>query len=312
MAVPLALLLLLAVTLLAQGALLLARREEETSRGVLRLLAREVAVRSALLRVVGSGDTLPTLPVGGTVALASPSVPGAPPVAVNVRRLAAELHLLTAAPSGGVGGAVGLVVWTLDPAARAAAGAGGGAPDPGKEDPCADVRPVLAAAPVVVVGLPPPGLGLLPADTVLARATLQVSARGSPSPAGTPWACDPDDPWNWGSPSGDRPACATYRPFVAAGGDLVVEGGEGQGVLAVRGDLELRGTRFEGLVMAGGRVLLRGDARIVGAIQAGDGVAVEPGARWVPDACRTYLALLAAPSLRWPRLLPRGAWIRPL
>lgn len=72
-------------------------------------------------------------------------------------------------------------------------------------------------------------------------------------------ACNPVDPDNWGSPTDPSGPCAGRFPMVWSDGDLVLTGGEGQGVLLVDGDLSLGGgVTFHGVVIVRGRILSTG------------------------------------------------------
>ncbi|MBW3533910.1 MAG: hypothetical protein KY453_01620 [Gemmatimonadetes bacterium] len=328
-AVPLALLLLLALTGLAHGALLMARSEEGASRLAATLLARELAVRGTLLAVARSGDTLPLVAVGSRALLAAPegTAPSAVPLRLHLERLAPELHLLSGEVVGFEASSAGLLVWTLDPAWRAAMSDGGGTivggeaayggvggSGPAARDGCEALEAVQTpGAPTgVLAATEPPGLGLLVADSLLARAAIHVSGVVSPGPGADPWTCPSSDPLNWGAPSDPGHPCAGRRPFAAADGDLVVDGGEGQGVLAVAGDLVLRGALYHGLVLVGGGVTLEAGARVHGRIISAGRVAADPASAVEADPCAVYLALADAGALRAPLLLPEGPWLRPL
>jgi|SRR5918992_5237121 hypothetical protein len=90
-----------------------------------------------------------------------------------------------------------------------------------------------------------------------------------PAPRSTDQECDTTVPENWGEPiRSTGGACASYYAIVHAPGDLIVDGGRGQGLLIVDGDLTLRsGFEFFGVVLVRGA--LRSDvggARITGAV----------------------------------------------
>ena len=62
--------------------------------------------------------------------------------------------------------------------------------------------------------------------------------KGTPSPSTQGDVCAPG-PWNWGDP-GDVPgACGDHLAASFHSGDVLLEGGVGQGVVAVRGDADL-------------------------------------------------------------------------
>lgn len=96
----------------------------------------------------------------------------------------------------------------------------------------------------------------------LARAALiRVTASlTGPAPRWSAEECDIADPNNWGEPTRlVGGPCMSYYPLIHAPGNLVIDGGRGQGLLLVDGDLTLRGGfEFFGVVLVRGA--LRGDA----------------------------------------------------
>jgi hypothetical protein len=93
--------------------------------------------------------------------------------------------------------------------------------------------------------------------------------------------CDTTHPLNWGEPvRSNGGACTSYFPVIHAPGDLVVDGGRGQGVLIVDGDLTLTG----GLEFYGA-ILVRG------ALRSGTGGAHVTGTVWVAAQTATSSAL---------------------
>ncbi len=152
---------------------------------------------------------------------------------------------------------------------------------------------------------PWPALGLLGPDTLLARAPVRVSGSGTPTPTGGLGGCGEGGAWSWGDPRPSATRCAGFMVVRGAPGDLEVRGGVGQGLFVVRGDLGLEeGADLRGLVLVGGRLTLRGGSRIHGLAQAGGGVAVEEGSEVVGSACWAAEALAAG----WSRM---GAAVRP-
>ena len=99
-----------------------------------------------------------------------------------------------------------------------------------------------------------------------ARTTALVSGA---APRSTDEECDTTDPDNWGEPvRSNGGACASYYPVIHAPGDLIIDGGRGQGLLLVDGDLTLQG-RFEffGVVLVRGALLSGpGGARVTGTV----------------------------------------------
>ncbi len=95
------------------------------------------------------------------------------------------------------------------------------------------------------------------ARTALIRVTGSVTG---PTPRWSAEECDITDSNNWGEPTRSVGGfCMSYYPLIYAPGDLVIDGGRGQGLLLVDGDLTLRGGfEFFGVVLVRGA--LRGDA----------------------------------------------------
>lgn len=106
--------------------------------------------------------------------------------------------------------------------------------------------------------------------TLPAVANSRVSLRVTgAAPRGTDEECDTTDPLNWGEPhKWNGGSCASYYPVIYAAGDLVVDGGRGQGMLIVDGDLTLQaGFEFFGVVLVRGALFGGpGGGRITGAV----------------------------------------------
>lgn len=340
-ALILCVLLLMALTLLAHGALLMSREELAVSRAGVRLLAARAAADAGLAEAVaGAGVPLPdSLPRLWTTPVVSGSV-GQGRYRVAATRLSRELWLVEA--DGAAGEGPWLIrearpLWSLDPLARVAELRGVVEVAPGAENsgvsrveaqnvfrnhPDLDVAACLAwsraldslarrgaVAPVATASpgtVAPPGLGLLEGDAAVAAAAQAVTGVGTPTPSVAQGACAATEPWNWGDPDDPAGPCHDLLPLVAAAGSLVVDGGTGQGTLAVRGDLLLTaGARFHGMVLVGGKLTLSEGAEIVGFVRAGKGVVVGSDARVVGSACWAVRALtVARPRLARPRLVP--------
>ena len=278
-ALPLVLLLLLAVTALGHGAFVLSLEEEEASRASAALLQARVMAEGGVRRALEAlrVDTLPAVGREAAVLLQG-SVPGAS-FRVEVRYLTREIFWVegrgSAAPASGgperAQARAGRLLWALSPLARLAAsravlehGAELYAPDSGSVDAaaalatgvhaaprgCADRREVLDSA-LVGRALPAtlavsfagahalPDLGFLGGETLLERASLRAASTVTPAPSTAGDQCLTDALLNWGSPSDPAGPCGGHRPVVAAQDDLELLGGEGQGVLMVPGDLRL-------------------------------------------------------------------------
>ena len=132
--------------------------------------------------------------------------------------------------------------------------------------------------------------------------------------------CDTAAADNWGDPSRATP-CANRFVTVHALGDLIMDGGAGQGIILGEGDVELRnGAQFFGLILARDDVTASiGNNRVWGAIVAGDIrramsagpgdlTAIAGGTQIVYSACALTTALLGTAPLRreakrsWARL----------
>jgi hypothetical protein len=90
-----------------------------------------------------------------------------------------------------------------------------------------------------------------------------------PAPRSTEEECDTEAHENWGEPmKWGGGACTSHYPVVHTAGDLLVNGGRGQGLLLVDGNLTLRGGfEFFGVVLVRGALLSGvGGARITGAV----------------------------------------------
>ncbi len=340
-AVVAVLLLLIGLMGLAHGALLLAERERIASGLEARLLSRRLAARAAARPPEGT-DTLPTLgrtaiPLGGgRRELLRWRTDG-----VGIGR---ELVLLVGvAALEGLPGEdrVGALAAVLDPSARAARAAavveaGGGAdvgadgvtasgwlaPDAAQAAACtAELRALDslgAVAPPPLAALPPaavpvlPGLGAIPGDTLLARVAGRIAATATPQPREWLGACVPGL-LNWGSPSDPTGPCGTRWVLRAADRDLLVRGGEGQGVLIVAGSLTLAdGARFDGVALVGGDLTVVRGATLAGMARVAGLVRVRDGGRVVGSACAVARAIRASAPLRRPWLLPGLARVHPL
>ena len=150
----------------------------------------------------------------------------------------------------------------------------------------------LPAVHILPDGMDRPGLGELDFDTLQVLAEASIEGGGTPAPAERFGECLAEEPWNWGDP--DRPyrPCGAYLPVRLAFGDLLVEGGVGQGILLVDGDLTLAaGARYYGLALAAGRLHLPERAELTGYALAVGGVTVEANARITGSACWAMRAL---------------------
>lgn len=317
-----------ALGLLAHGALLLARRELAASLAGARLLqaraGAEAGYRQAMA-VAGKG-ALARFPRGGEALLVEGTL-GGHAFAGRALRLSREVWRISG--EGRVRGAawsvdVGAPAWLLDgpgrlEALRAVAELAGegsarllgearGFPVPEDvplpDDACGpwkavlDTLRALRSLPVTARVEPhpegEPSLGPLgPGD--LARALPPLGwGEGTPRPVALDGACDASDPTNLGDPGRAGAPCGAHLPARFHEGGVAMVGGAGQGLLAVTGDLVLSGTRFEGLLLVGGSLTLRDGARLLGAARAGGDVLVDPASALDGSPCRALRALESA------------------
>lgn len=326
------------MALLAHAALLLARFEAAASRASLALTRARLAAESGLART--TDGLLPrgadSLEVGDTLAWTA-EVMGAARFETRLRRLGRELWLIEATGMDGVTrGGSGMSVarsaaaWRLDPGERVRGVAaiveiGQGAPASGPVDdtPWADPPPgVPPGACPGDPGTPPPpvaavldgqggvpGLAFLTGEVLLASLDPLPGGVGTPTPVRAAGECRPG-PWNWGDP-GAAPGAPCGDRFVAARapGDLTLQGGRGQGVLAVGGDLTLAdGARFHGLALVGGALRVGAGSSFHGVARARGGLEADGDATVAGSACAVFRALDAATALS--TLVPLPGWRR--
>jgi hypothetical protein len=333
-ALILCVLLVLALELLAHGALLMSREEVAVSRAGLHVLQARAAAEAGIAAVLmGEGPALPdSLSPAWRVPLLAGNL-GEARYRVRASRLSREAWLAESDGAAGRGPWVakeGRVLWSLDPVARVGAfravvEVGAGAPTMGvariaasdvfHSHPELDVtaclpwaraldslastnggtlQPLATFAPTGDPALQPI-LGLLDADDVKSLASISVTGRGTPTPSLGSGGCVTTDSWNWGDPEDDSSACRDRMPLVASEGNLTVDGGAGQGVLVVLGDLVLRGgARFYGVVLVRGALVLEQGAALVGLARATGGTTVGPDASVTGSSCWALRVLTAS------------------
>ncbi len=155
-------------------------------------------------------------------------------------------------------------------------------------------------------------LGRVTWTSLAAHATYVLAGAASVAPgprltAGvTGPRCDTAAANNWGDPTRAGP-CANRFVIVHARGDLLIDGGAGQGVLLADGDVELRnGAQFFGLILARDDVAgATGSNRIWGAVIAGDSrtgngdfSVIASGTVVTYSSCAVETALLGIATLR--------------
>jgi hypothetical protein len=137
----------------------------------------------------------------------------------------------------------------------------------------------------------------------------QSSARPEPVAAGS--RCATDVISNWGEPDpgpGGHP-CAGWFPVLTRTGDLLFDGGRGQGILYVSGDLTMSGrAAFSGIVIVAGRLTMREGASIAGVVlSAGTTTLVDAVIH--ADRCAVSNAMAAVPGLSGPFAPGGRRWI---
>jgi len=323
----LAVLVLLALQLLAHGALLLARTEWASSLAGLRLLQARAGADAAVIVAQAGGSE-----AGDSVAVfgATPAVRGTlegHPFSGRMRRLSREYWLVEGwGRSRGErwGVTTRRLVWVLEPRARIAAARGGVevggillgrdavAFDPERPAFCAPWWAALDslvtadvwghAAGLGSPGAGEPSLGRLGAADLASSLPGLAATWGTPAPATALGRCDPTSPWNWGDPTHPGGPCAEHLVAGSVSGDLVLEGGVGQGVLVVGGNVDLAGARFDGVLLVGGALTLRDGAEVRGMVRVGGDLDVGEGSRILGSPCRALRALEAS----------RGSFRRPV
>jgi len=107
-------------------------------------------------------------------------------------------------------------------------------------------------------------------DVLSSRATLVLpggSYTTSPATVGT--SCDLQSKTNWGDPGGSGRPCGQYLPVVRIEGDLMLDGGVGQGILLVNGDLHVRSAfTFHGILIVKGAVDITAPTDVRGILAA--------------------------------------------
>jgi hypothetical protein len=333
-------LILLALSGLAHGALLLSRFQERAARAgrdQLRTRAAALAGASSVAWADGTASSDST-PIWGTFEVVSGRL-GRVEYSGRLERLSAELWLAqgTARSETGMEARVGRVVWVLDPVARLREWMGvvvvgdgpasvlsgivdrsdlGTVRAPLPLNACDDVPGGLAAAlPIsgvdelfVVPDSEFRALGRFDISALLARLPPTVSGVGAAAPALGLDGCDVRDPWNWGDPDWPTSPCGEHIAPHVAEGALTVDGGIGQGLVVTGGDLILRnGTRLYGVLIVGGRLLIDATSRLTGLARARQGVKLAAGGRIDASVCWAYRALRGAGGgLRRPVGLPEA------
>jgi hypothetical protein len=171
-----------------------------------------------------------------------------------------------------------------------------------REDPRAEL-------PLGPVGRRLPSLGLLGHDALLVGADFKVSGVVTPDPVRRSGRCAVSSFGNWGAPLDSSDPCFAYKPIVSSEGSLIVDGGQGQGVLLISGDAVFRSTtRYFGLVVVAGDLKMAQGSEIHGLVRVRGGVILRDGSRIVGSACALVSALDAAKPLRSMIPIPGSDW----
>lgn len=335
-ALPLILVLLLALTLLGHGILLLSRQELQASRAYLHAVRADLAavggLRLGLKRLPDPSDPRET---GIPIPLGSGWVEGGLWRGATLRWLGPELLLLEGEgrsrgwPGTRRRGAVG---WALDPASRLGALNGGVelggvlTLGPGTEASTSSLMdlptgwdPGVCAAFGVVLD----SLFLARSLPLTAHLSISDSAFGGEEPEIPPLGLlsgsdllaradeagllTPDDPslsYGAGCPDSGEP------PLLAVGGDLAIRDLAVCGVIIVAGNLFIEGTgRLQGLALVAGDLRLADGGLFEGMARVGGAVALEDSAILRISACPAMWALSEASPLLKPLVLPGASRI---
>lgn len=342
---PLALLLLTALSLVAVGTLALANRVLSTSITTVHMSQAQAAAEGAAIAALASleGDTMPGDDGQGAIAILEGSVEG---VQFGARRypLTSEWSLVEGwgrvAPRAPERRSA-LLIWGLDPIARVGSAAavlvhggplrlsvgaavnGRSMVDGAGDAECLELSPVVDSlfpsgylrpslrAPWEPELPDPPYIGLLGVSDLERILSVRLGANVAPMPVVAADLCVAAAD-NWGSPLDPDGPCGARQVAALAPGDLAMGPGEGQGLVVVVGSLTLAaGTVFSGFAAVRDSLRIGAGARISGMVRVGGSVRLEEGAEVVGDACAALLALRQAPGLTQPRITPVGPWLRP-
>jgi hypothetical protein len=331
MALPLLLVLLLALTLLGHGTLLLARREVLASRAFLHGVQADLAAGGAVSRVMAG---LPTLPgprtPGGVIPLLSGWADEDLWQEVSFRWLSSELFLMEGKGrrKGWSGVRVkGALGWALDPATRIGALraglelGGGFFPSPGTEASAVDLLGLptgwdpedcagyATALDSVFAGGALPLTAALPSrDSMAVGGVSQIPSLGFLSGAslleltrevGFLESGVTSVPTDSGCPDSDPPV------LMGSVSDLEIRDRWVCGLLVVEGDLRIEGSGgVQGLALVGGNFFLAGSGTLEGLARVRGSVHAEESANIRISACPAIRALAGNPTLLKPLLLP--------
>ncbi|HEX6559195.1 MAG TPA: hypothetical protein VF021_07015 [Longimicrobiales bacterium] len=128
----------------------------------------------------------------------------------------------------------------------------------------------------------------------------------SPAAVHDATSCDQAAAGNWGDPFQPGSPCADYFPLIVSRGDLQVQGGAGQGILAVAGTLTLSaGASFVGVIIARDGVSIEPGAAVHGSVRSRGPAALIDDATIAYSRCAIARALAQTPAGRRLMLKPR-------
>jgi hypothetical protein len=342
-ALPVAVLLLLGLTLLAHTAYHLAATQLEIAMAMRAKLSARIVAERELRRWTARAPVLPELRPDERRVIEGGRVLDRVEYSVAVNSLGAELRLLEVLGTEEASGATYRVMrpfWSADPVTRvsewtAVAMLGGNVsgdseiqsdskydrPEEWPLSRCAPWRaPIDSLFPVRIPRFAPldatavspltdfPRLGLLDASALRERATVVLElARVTPVPGATVSECGSSGE-KWGDPENPSAPCGGYFPLLFRDGDLEVSGGRGQGILVVTGDFRITGAgRFVGVVLSGGATSVEDGATVSGLVESAGPLSVSAG-RIEGSVCAALVALDESGELRRPLALPVQAW----
>ena len=344
---PTLLLLIVAVTLLAQGAIVLARAQLDVSIGARAALTARLSAEAGVFQAMTEASAWPS---AESLWRPQPVLQGpfGPSGRFRITGTAIDQELALWVGIGEDRGhpgtyQVGRLAWRLAPASRLAAtealvmSGGGLSAAPGSAVDGTDLRrhppdwteadcesftdalewavPTGRLPPSAVISVDSgavPSLGLLDGSTLMERSRSVGPGMITPLPTQIGGACRTETATNWGSPS-HTGACDDHYVLASSSGSLTLLGGEGQGVLVVDGSLSLESaSRFAGVILVSGDVSLKEGVRIDGLVRAGGSVSVSDSSRIVGSGCATLAALSSIESLRRPLPVSHGGWVSPL
>lgn len=335
-ALPLILVLLLALTLLGHGILLLSRQELQASRAYLHAVRADLAAVGALsLGLERLPDPSDPRSAGSAIPLGSGWVEGGLWRGATLRWLGPELFLLEGEgrsrgwPGTRRRGAVG---WGLDPASRLGALNGGVELGgvlilgPGTEVSASSLMdPPTGWDPNACVGFGPILDSLFSTRALPLTAPLSISdpASGEEEPeipslgllSGSHLLARADEaglltPENPSLSSGAGCPDSREPPLLAVGGNLEIRDMSVCGVIIVAGNLLIDGTgRLQGLALVAGDLHLGDGGLFEGMARVGGVVALEDSAILRISACPAMWALSEASALLKPLVLPGASRI---